>query len=232
MNVESRALPLPDDGISPGASVLHHTGDGETWVRAPSVRLLVTEIPILYEGYGEGMPNALIWIPWERPRGRWNGLMKENVRERAWLAVGDRERVWEKRGWDWQREVEAVFPPQLCFLTMWPINFNPRMLYVKEFKLFVLWIHTNRQHTQTNCDVCFTLVSVDCYPKVLNVQYYVFQLSSWLAPHYLGCTINTTVLCELQPVMSPRREEKNLFEREDPILVRLSLWAMSRWSDI
>lgn len=63
MNVESRALPLPDDGISPGASVLHHTGDGETWVRAPSVRLLVTEIPILYEGYGEGMPNALIWIP-------------------------------------------------------------------------------------------------------------------------------------------------------------------------
>lgn len=62
MDAESGALPPPADWISPEASALHHTGAGETWERAPSVRLLVTEIPILYEGYGDGMPNALIWI--------------------------------------------------------------------------------------------------------------------------------------------------------------------------
>lgn len=62
MDAESRALPPPADWISPEASALHHTGARETWKRAPSVRLLVTEIPILYECYGDGMPKALILI--------------------------------------------------------------------------------------------------------------------------------------------------------------------------
>ncbi len=40
---------------------------------------------------------------------------------------------------------------------MWPINFHPRMLCVKDFILFALQLHANPQHMQTDCDVCYTL---------------------------------------------------------------------------